>query len=289
MYHFLITTNPTVPRLFQAETLVKSLKAFSGLAQVDVTLVLTSNSLTESLDMTLKPTKSKNAYLDKNCEVLSSNTHWSTHPPVRWFVQPKHDTCVFLDTDVLAAGPIEFDTQGKFWGMLAHSAPFKMDLWQKFSRACAFDLPNKKYLSMHTKEAMPYYVNFGVLFVPSFLVTKMRNNLLINMKVANKFFYSTLNNNYYASQAALTATIYQLGIPHDELPLRYNYSDFPVHDKHSPEEMNNCVLYHYLHLKNEMSSENACKAFAKSQTTVINHRIPRKIIRKIFYPAIKLL
>lgn len=262
--------------LLQAEWFVKSLRKFD--TESFVTIVITGDSPLPNYS--LRNYSTNNDYLNNNAEILYCEMSHSLHPPIRWFVEPKSETCVLVDSDVLVCSPIQVPDPSMFHGVIAHKSPCNSEQW--FSLYKNFDLNLElNYRSNYQNQSCPYYVNFGVLFVPKDSLLPIGNYLKENMNEIWKVLNRIGGDTYYVSQIVLSMALSKLNIKVNALPLRYNYPDTPTYDRSHKDEMENAIFYHYLSLKYKIYNNETLSMFLNSPNELENHKIPKRILHSI--------
>ena len=187
-------------------------------------------------------------------DIIFSPITYSEHPPVRWFIEPKSDLCVFVDSDVLLCSinqeEIKNIKQFDISGMIAHNNPAGIQDWNEIFETFGISNRSLNYLTTDDKQPCPYYVNYGVLFVNSRSIPIIRERLKENLLKLNR---SRFRDNHFVGQIALAITLADIQLNKNCLSIRHNYSDFPNYD-HLDNERNNIRFFHYLTTKHTFAS-----------------------------------
>jgi len=212
---------------FQAETLMRSIMYFS---KQDVYFTIVVNG--ECCGPINKPIKLSSSNLDnffisKHAEILSCPYHWLVPTPSRWFVEPKAETCVFIDADMIACKDISplFDLDKKcIHGVTAYNVPISR-----------FDLQS---LGLFNVSDYKYYFNFGMLVVPSEYMSTIGNMMMDVLPVVLCKFKKY---EYFVAQISLAYVLKNSGINKNVLPQEFNWYDL------LPEKnLDNILFLHYI-------------------------------------------
>jgi len=280
--HFLMTLNINNKKMeFQVESFIRSLELLGGVSDYKLTLVLTGNNALKH-NIKLARTRINNSFIDKRASVFFSDCHYKFHPPVRWFVKPQSELCIFVDSDVLVCSEIKLPDPNIFSSVIAHQSHYSMANWKKIFERFDVPFPGVLYQSNFYRQVCPYYVNFGLLIVPAEYVDQIGMYLKNNMLDIMNFLSKIRSKNFFSPQVALTLALERLSIPKQDLPLRYNYPDVPTYDKRCPEELENMMFYHYLILKEKFSSRDAIDNFLNQHHRISNYNEAKKILGKIY-------
>lgn len=199
--------------------------------------------------------------LDDNIEIYFSSLLFLDHPPVRWFVEPKQEVCVFLDVDMIACSSLvtierEILNCNCIAGVLAHSCEFDFLWWNKIFQIVNVNFPFNFYKTL-LGNLSPFYINFGFIIMTKEIFHKIKKTYIdfIDVLIANK----TYKDLYFLPQISLALTIEKFNLQKKILPLRYNYPDYILDrksntsnskkitvDKYFPQELDNIVFYHYM-------------------------------------------
>jgi len=87
----------------------------------------------------------------------------------------------------------------------------------------------------------PFYINYGFLAGPSYLLVNLHRQLEEIQPVVIR----ALRNDFYG-QVAIALAVERAGLPWRALPMRFNFPNDPNADRLHPEELENVVLLHYL-------------------------------------------
>lgn len=218
--HYLMMISQNSLMIHGLELLVKSIKFFSGNRDVYFSVVLQGeeNSLPQNLnDIIFKIDNLKNKkilnydisnYLIKNVEFYFCPYYWTLGVPCRWFIEPKLDSCVMIDVDMLACNNLDKIyclKKNKIYGVKAKNNFWNEAIWQKinFSKC---DVSN-------------YYINFGLVVVPADYMQLIGKFLFLN--------YSKMMSlsKYYAGQLSLAYTFKKLNFNVNLLPKKFNFYD----------------------------------------------------------------
>lgn len=184
----------------------------------------------------------------KNPEFASP---WVATP--KWFVEPKGDILLGLDSDTLVWNPsillkyaeIAYQ-ENTIYGTIAHKNPFKEGEWEKlFSQYKMKD--NFIYNFHETGLPSPYYINNGAVLMPA--------DLLLEFRIYLKKWLLELNKNYhnlfFISQVATTFAIKESGLPAKTHPKTFNYLE--TGDLSNIEnDIENIAIFHYNESKNHI-------------------------------------
>jgi hypothetical protein len=231
--HILLAGSPNY--LFLAELLLRSLVKFGKSDFFADLIILNANEFTCIDDL---------KHIKKYCKVSYSKEKYEDHYPSRWFIEPKSDVCIFLDFDILICSGVKpiVDICLKRDAFCAVPAVNHIPLneWYRLFNLCNVKFPDKM---IKTKDGnvSPYYVNYGVLAMPSKFVKPIRQVILNNVEIVKRF----TSQPYFIGQISLAISLAQANIPTFVLPERFNYIDFIA----SKEEFDNVVFYHMLELK----------------------------------------
>jgi hypothetical protein len=238
--HFLATVSNNPAILFRLEILLRTLKA-NARTDFHFTTVLTGasddrNAPLESIPAYFTPS----GFLKNHSEFCFCPSHYSLHPPCRWFVEPKSDICVLIDADILCCSSLlELETFSldRVRGVTAFSNPISEENWKKIGNWSSID--------------RSLYFNYGLIIVPSQFLKPIGLCLreLIS-EVDSKIPYDVSR---YAGQIALTLAMSSLGIPREAIPFRFNFYDC-LEVKQHIEEFRELVFYHYFSNQNSVTS-----------------------------------
>lgn len=216
-YLMMISENPIMIR--QCDLLIKSLKFFSN-KEIYFSIVLQGNEL----NLPSKPNTiekidiynykkifncSMSSFLINNCEFYFCPQNWMLGMPCRWFIEPKSETCIMIDVDMLACNNLDpvYELSNRIYGVKARKNKDMMskENWQK--------------IGFSEEDVYNYYINFGLVIVPSIYLQKIGLELFENYQKMKKL------HDYYAGQIALAYAIKKLSLPISLLPKKFNYYD----------------------------------------------------------------
>jgi hypothetical protein len=86
----------------------------------------------------------------------------------------------------------------------------------------------------------PIYYNFGVVFVPGPVL------LDLGAAYVRQFGRPAPIHPYFVGQLAFTLAIYELGLPHVALPLRYNFPNYVWADQRQAQDLADVRIIHYM-------------------------------------------
>lgn len=212
---------------FQAETLMRSIMYFSK-KDVYFTIVV-NGECSGPIKKPIKLSKSNidNPFISKHAEILRCLYHWLVPVPSRWFIEPKAETCVLIDADMIACKDISplFDLDKKcIHGVTAYRVPISRFDWQS--------------LGLFNSNDYKYYFNFGMLVVPSEHMSTVGNMMMDVLPVILCKFKKF---EYFAAQISLAYVLNNLGVNKNVLSQEFNWYDF------LPEEnLDNILFLHYM-------------------------------------------
>jgi hypothetical protein len=88
----------------------------------------------------------------------------------------------------------------------------------------------------------PVYYNFGAVFVPAAFM----HDLGIVYEQQLQRVTSAPIHQYFIGQLAFTLSIYELGLPHVALPLRFNFPNYAWADQRATNELGDVRIIHYM-------------------------------------------
>ena len=116
----------------------------------------------------------------------------------------------------------------RFCGVIAYVSPFdnSVSQWRDLYSYFKLDLPDEFYmyrmwngkLFAKEKSVGPFYVNHGVLVMPSKYVPEIRHAIKPILQELNNLIYD----NYYIVQVATTLALDTLRVPREAMPVKYN-------------------------------------------------------------------
>lgn len=228
--HFLLVISDTCEMKFHAETLMRSIMYFSK-QHVYFTIVV-NGECSGPINKPIKLSKSNidNLFISEHAEILSCPYHWLVPAPSRWFVEPKAETCVFIDADMIACKDISplFNLDKKsIHGVTAYNVPISR-----------FDLQS---LGLFNSNDYKYYFNFGMLVVPSEYMLTIGNMMMDVLPVVLCKFKKY---EYFAAQISLAYVLNNSGLNKNILSQEFNWYDF------LPEKNLDDILFlHYINNK----------------------------------------
>lgn len=208
----------------QCDLLIRSIRFFSNKdTKIYFSIVLQGNEQKlPSNPFEVKKIEIKNAnyreffncnisnYLIKNAEFYFSPQIWTLGMPCRWFVEPKSETCTMIDADILACNNLNelYDlNKNKIYGRRARKN--KEIIGEN----------DWKEINFSEEDIKNYYVNFGLVVVPSIHLKKIGLEIFKNYNKMKKL------HEYFAGQLALAHAIKNLNLEMDLLPSKFNYYD----------------------------------------------------------------
>ena len=243
--HFLLVISDTCQMKFQAETLMRSIMYFSK-QDVYFTIVV-NGECSGPINKPIKLSKSNfdNFFISKHAEVLSCPYHWLVPTPSRWFVEPKAETCVLIDADMIACKDISplFDLDKKcIYGVTAFDATaFTVPISNSNWRSLGFSQSDWRSLGFFDNNDCKYYFNFGMLVVPSEYMLTIGNMMMDVLPVVLCKFKKY---EYFAAQISLAYVLKNSSINKNILPQEFNWYDL------LPEKnLDNILFLHYMNNK----------------------------------------
>lgn len=148
-------------------------------------------------------------FLLKNVDFHFSPYFWRMGMPCRWFIEPLSKKCIMIDVDMVACNDLSdvYNLEhNKVHGVLARNAQI---------------IDEKKWSEIGFSEGdvSKYYINFGFVAVPSFLLRD------IGMQIFNNYQRMTKLHSYHAGQLSLAFTLKQMNIPINLLNKKFNFPD----------------------------------------------------------------
>jgi lipopolysaccharide biosynthesis glycosyltransferase len=229
---------------FQAETLMRSIMYFSK-QDVYFTIVV-NGECSGPIKKPMKLSKSNidNSFISKHAEVLSCPYHWLVPTPSRWFVEPKAETCVLIDADMIACKDISplFDLDKKcIHGVTAFDSTSNIPISNSNWQPLGLSQSDWRSLGFFDNNDYKYYFNFGMLVVPSEYMLTIGNMMMdVLLVVLCKF----KKYEYFAAQISLAYVLKNSGINKNVLPQEFNWYDL------LPEKnLDNILFLHYMNNK----------------------------------------
>lgn len=168
------------------------------------------------------------------------------------------DFVLLLDADTLIVRGLDdllvaLETSPAVAGVMAHVPPFngmKSVNWRDVFGSLGQPFPPGRFehtgwITMYGPPADrfgPAYYNFGVVFVPGPTVQDVGAVFVRQMQRAS----TAPIHQYFIGQLAFTLSIYELGLPHVALPLRYNFPNYPWADQRAISDLADVRVVHYL-------------------------------------------
>jgi len=229
----LISEKPEM--LFQTELLIRSVKKFSQNRISHFSIVVNGEQDTSSIVYpSLTRGTIRNKYIAANAEIWRSPYYWEIPIPHRWFIEPKSDTCVFIDADVIACGDLEplYNLDKNVF----HGVP-----------AYKNHLSEKDWADLDVRETSNYF-NMGMLVVPSKYLRVIGEAM---MNIMDDVLRNYHEHYYFAGQIAVTKALHDLQIEVNHLPSQFNW-----YDLNFPQNLDNILFLHYISNKNQVLNSN---------------------------------
>jgi len=218
--------------LFQTELLIRSVKKYSSHRHSFFSVVVNGSMQSPIVAPNLSPGHVNNEYINRNADIWYSPYYWSIPIPHRWYIEPKSETCVLIDADIIACrdiSPIYQIDLSIFHGVLAYTNPLSASDWGSLGIDGLYSVNQYKkrngmvHYENRYEDGMPLsYFNMGMLVVPSrYLRAIGERMLVITSHIINK--YPELY--YFAGQIAVAKALYDLQIPTNQLPNIFNWYD----------------------------------------------------------------
>lgn len=236
--HYLMMVSETPSMMYQAETLVRTIKKFSHNKPVEFTLILQGydkGPIKLPLPM-VKIDKISCEYLQRNVEIVYTPYYWELGAPCRWFVEPRRSMCVFIDVDVVACSDLslmyELD-QDAIHGVKAMIPHLNDEQWDSIG------------LNKHDRE---FYFNMGMVIVPSKHIKEIGTKLFEIYPKMQELFPKK---SYYAGQISLTYIVKQMGLKRNSLPKKFNWFDMRPYCQMKEKP----IFFHYFINRNKHDNE----------------------------------
>ncbi len=194
--------------------------------------------------------------LKKIAEVLTYKPHsylldpWSTTP--KWNIKPKGDIIIGTDADVmvwnqdLVIQEAEKCLKNKrLSGTIGYAAPISISEWEFLFKKYKIE-ENFMYQYTNTKEKAPFYINNGVVMMPSEILPIFRECYQRWLLEINKWHYKS----YYICQIATTFAIKELQLPVASMPRTFNYTEV---DNPNVPELEKSIFLHYNTTREEIA------------------------------------
>lgn len=224
--HIAIIISANKKMQFQTKLLLKTLRAIGRCPSYHCTIFVQEQERRQLVD----------SFLENRAEIvtysLDSRYKYPWTVGARWNVNPKSDLVLALDCDVITTNSIEEFLQecnDNFRGVIGMVSPFNDSLnqWRELYRLCGVSLPQTLYTYRNFNQDLwanqndslcPFYVNHGVLAIPSRYIAPMRDAVKFVLPIINERLYD----NYYLAQIATTIAADVAKIPRCPLPIKYN-------------------------------------------------------------------
>jgi lipopolysaccharide biosynthesis glycosyltransferase len=251
--------------VFNLEHMMRSVKKHSGDRKIAFSVIVNGNSIQP---LTGEPKLTKrlfhNAYINSHAEVYDCPQHWTMHVPSRWFIEPKMEQCVFIDTDIITCNdltPLYNLRKDTFYGVQALKNPLSQAQWQQIDV---------------TSNDLKSYFNFGMLVVPGQFMKKIGFKLIEKLPIYKKQFKEA---EYYAAQIALCTILKELDIKRVTLPKEFNWLDLNP----EPQNFKNILFLHYLIRREQAyNSLTCCSMIGDGYSKIIAESARYFYGRKIF-------
>jgi hypothetical protein len=179
-------------------------------------------------------------------------------------------------------------------GTIAHnpggigSAASSRELWDQVSAGLVqkpLDLRYQYPLLDHDapvdQRLAPFYVNFGVVFIPQTIFGDLADRYLqLRPKVTDR-----LKNPFFSGQVALALAISEANVGVWDLPMRYNFPNDELAAQRYPDELANVAIFHYL--RTEKISRDTI--FASQEHYARFLRAPLRGVNRVFQQCVKQL
>lgn len=227
--HFLFYISETSNMMFQTELLINSILYFSPPVKNLYFSIIVNGEKSGPINKNLKLTKHKlkNNFLNKHADIFASEYHWLVQSPARWFITPKDKKCVFMDVDMIACKNLSSFFKLKencIYGVNAIKIPMTHNEWNK--------------LGFFNENDFKYYFNFGMLVIPSYLMTIIGNMLIDLLPIIMSKFKKY---EYFATQIAFACILKKLNVKKQSLPIFYNFVD-----TNKEVDLNKIIFLHYI-------------------------------------------
>lgn len=201
------------------------------------------------------------AYISKNADIYHCDYHWAIPVPARWFIVPKDETCVLIDADMVACQDLSclnYLDKDKIHGVTTNKQ----------------HLTDAEWISLgFSKSDLKYYLNFGLIIVPSSKLLEIGEQMLNNVfYIIDRFPHQQ----YYSGQIALAYTLKQLMMPINVLPKQFNWYDLLP-----PDNLNDIIFLHYFRSRQYIVSENTACCCNRNEYTKLIGKLAQKFY-KIF-------
>jgi len=193
---------------------------------------------------------------------------WTLTP--KWDIEPKGDIVIGVDADVMVWNQklvIEKAEEclrtKKICGTIGYAEPFPLSEWKRLFEKYNME-ENFNYKYNNTKTLSPFYINNGVVMMPSEMLGAFRSSYKKWLLELNK----THKNLYYLCQVANTFAIKECKFPVEAMPDVFNYTEI---DNPDLSNLNNVIFLHYNKTREEIRR--------KGINGITNLKIKKKILR----------
>lgn len=173
-------------------------------------------------------------------------------------VDPEADVVLMVDADTLLMRPVpelleQSLARPALRGMIAHRTPFHQGgSWEEIGTAfpdapLIFDheyaLQKHRVDGISRRVPCPFYINQGVMCATPDIFRDLGPKMRV---LRHDFIARWPDQLMFSSQIALTLTFAKHAIPHEAIPMRYNFANRPREtDVQYPEELKHIALLHY--------------------------------------------
>jgi hypothetical protein len=247
--HVVIMISPkNKPMQLHAEMLIRSIVQLGHCKKLHISLVIPEMQI---------PDLNNNFLLSDKIDIVSyrpaygASRSWNHSP--RWFVEPKSELYLAIDSDAIVCKDINPLLQicmnnNSLSAVEAVSCPFNkhsLETWESIYRTAGIALPDTLYMyrdfnhniwnNYETDSVGPFYPNCGVVALPSIYLAEMQRAV----KVATNVVCEIVPNNPFIPQivVSLAASLSQIPIT----PLDTKYNCLEIFDRFNKD----VVIYHY--------------------------------------------
>lgn len=244
---------------FHAELFARSLELFGGIPY--------------ELTIAVAKGEEVSLFLRKFNIVENHNTEFNPtwYGAIAQVPQSNSDITILIDADIIINNNLtellETSSQ-KVCGVLAYRSPFEnTEAWHKLGMTKL----NYKYIL--DKAPCPYYINLGLVAMPTPLVRPLADCILQFVRKAEKVFPG----HFHRPQFALSMALEHLQAPRKVLPLYFNYPDMIKEGQ--PEK---AIALHLLHSKSFLTSWEDVKRFLKVKDVLPVQKIINQRLQTIY-------
>lgn len=263
--HYLSMISDRPDMVFQLEHMMRTVKRHAGGREVAFSVVVNGNSGVPAVG---KPELTRrgfhNSYIETHADVYDCPQHWTLHVPCRWFIEPKMERCVFIDTDIIACNdlaPLYALAPDAVCGVPALRNPLTAGEWGQIGM---------------TADDVKYYFNFGMVVVPGKHMKEIGTKLMEKVPAFRRQFKKA---EYYAGQIALSHTLKELGVNRLALPREFNWLD----SHPEPASFNDVLFMHYTLRREQVPTKEAsCSAKGDGYARLIAESARHFYGRKMF-------